>query len=149
MAVLTTLHIGRPCMRCTPTASAGRGGQACRRATGWVRWREGGGGRALPAGGGGRLGRRRGRGGGGCGGLGRAPCSAARWGGQGPHPVPPALGGGMPATCAHACAGWRDWAATPAHFSLGGGGGGRRRWWASRLCGLPPPRYHRGAKGVL
>ena len=37
MAVPTTLHIGRPCMLCTPGCIRGpRGGQAHRRAAGWV-----------------------------------------------------------------------------------------------------------------
>ena len=52
MAVPTTLHIGRPCMQCTPGRIRGPGGQACRRAAGWVRRGVGGGKHAHPAGGG-------------------------------------------------------------------------------------------------
>ena len=81
MAVPTTLHIGRPCMQCTPGRIRGPGGQACRRAAGWVRREVGGGKHAHPAWGGGEAGRGEGgrrEGGGGLGG--------AQGGGQVPSP---------------------------------------------------------------
>ena len=53
-------------------------------------------------------------------------------------------GWGSPATCVHASAGWRDWAATPAHFSTGGGGGGRRP-----TAAYPCPVTNRGVMDVL
>ena len=195
MAVPTTLHIGRPCMRCTPSRIRGPGGGRPVA----VPWVGQGGGRGegaarFPRGG--RLARgdeatdiglayapvsqahghnhivqcfsrctaaqtssvphqvvadcalalvictlrSAGWGGGGCGGRSRAPCSAAGCRGQGLHLVPSVLGGGTPTTCAHACAGWGDWAATPAHFSTGGGGGGRRA-----SAAYPRPITNRGA----
>ena len=66
VAVPTTLHIGRPCMQCTPGRGRGPGWQACRRAASWVRRGVGGGRHAHPAwGGGGRQGGGRGGEGGG------------------------------------------------------------------------------------
>ena len=53
MAVPTTLHIGRPCMRCKPSRTAGLGGVGLSPCRGLGGEGVGGGGRATLAGGGG------------------------------------------------------------------------------------------------
>ena len=90
--------------RAHPPASAGRGGGGRPVAVPRVR-RGGGGGRALPAGAGGgtrgwqgvREVRRPRQG---------PTLGCWAWGGRGLHLVPAAHGGGTPATCVHARAGW-------------------------------------------
>ena len=136
MAVPTTLHIGRPCMQCTPGRVHGPGGGAglllCRGLG-----EEGGGGRET------RASRRgRGRAGGGEGRGGGAEASA------GPHArqqrvgvmatplVHSARGGGTCSTHMHASTRWKDWASTLVHIST--------RWrvrWVLRHCSQPRPRY--------
>ena len=137
MAVPTTLHIGRPCMQCTPSPICGPGGAGLSPCRGLGE--EGGGGRGTHAS---------------CWGGGQAGGGGGAEASPGPYARLLGVGGrastlchqprGAPATYVHASTGWGDWAATPAHISTGGGGGGRRA-----AAAYPRPVTNPGAMGVL
>ena len=174
MAVPTTLHIGRPCMPCTPGRVRGLGGggaglSPCHRPG---------------VEGGGRAGEEGGEGGGG--GLGGAPCASAEGGGYGHPPCAVSLGwrdvlrpcarqywveglGLHPCAHQHKVEGtvavapllptpaplpivglWECCIAAPGPLRT------YRRWCTRRTVaplvwllhhGLPSPRYHRGGSG--